>query len=225
MVISPGNEEPPRPAEEPPGPAGSPRPDEDAPGATEPAGPDEQPRPAEVPRPAEPREPSGVPRPRFPGSARAPRKGGAARRRRPRRESALVWWAVFAVWAGAAWWQRSWRLALLGLLLWCLYQFLLVPTICRVMTRQGYSCREPVRGRLFACRVEHQRVKNGGLWRVIGMNDPFRRPAEPGSERETGQIVVSPAVRGRLSQIDRTMILLAAAGTLVTIAGMIYGYS
>lgn len=193
------------------------------------------------------------------------RKSAMGRRRRRRRESALVWWGAFAVLAVGAYLLHSWRVALIGLLAWCLYEFLLVPTICRVMTRQGFSCREPVRGRLFACTSRHQQVKNDGLWRLVGMRNPFRgrspqRPA-PGAadgrvpdaaptaggmsdptgtvpprspdgrapsgranERDTGVVVFSPAVRGRLAQADRVLILLAAAGTVVTIVGMVYGF-
>jgi ferric-dicitrate binding protein FerR (iron transport regulator) len=153
------------------------------------------------------------------------KRGEPGRRRRRRRESALVWWALFAAWAVLAWWLWSWRLALLGLLAWCLYQLMLVPTVCRVMTRQGFSCRERARGRLFACLAEHQQVKNDALWRLVGMRTRFRGKAEPDPNRETGQVVVSPAVRGRLAQVDRLMILLAAAGTLVTVVGMVYGYT
>ncbi|GLW65332.1 hypothetical protein Arub01_35760 [Actinomadura rubrobrunea] len=152
------------------------------------------------------------------------RKGAAGRRRRRRRESALVWWGVFAALAAAAAWWRSWRLALLALLLWCLYELVLVPTVCRVATRKGLSCREPARGRLFACTPRHQEVKNDALWRLVGLRNPARRPSAPDPNRETGVLVVSPAVRGRLGQADRALILLAAAGTLVTIAGMVYGF-
>ena len=159
------------------------------------------------------------------GGPRQHRRGEPGRRRRRRRESALVWWALFAAWAALALWLWSWRLALLGLLGWCLYQLMLVPTMCRVMTRQGFSCRERARGRLFACRPEHQQVKNDALWRLVGIRNPFRRPSEPDPDRETGQVVVSPAVRGRLAQVDRVMLLLAAAGTLVTIVGMVYGFT
>jgi hypothetical protein len=146
----------------------------------------------------------------------------------------MVWWAAFALWAVAVVWFWSWRLAALGLLVWCLYQFLLVPTLCRIMTRQGAACMEPVRGRLFACRVEHQRLKTGALWRLAGLTDPFMRRSEPvrpdpnqetGSNRETGQVVVSPAIRGRLDPRDRLLIVLAAAGTLVTTLVMIYSYA
>ncbi|MFI0450813.1 hypothetical protein [Actinomadura sp. 6N118] len=152
------------------------------------------------------------------------KKGARGLRRRRRRESALVWWGGFAVLLLAAWWFRSWRLALIGLLLWCLYQFLLVPTICRVMTRQGYSCREPARGRLFACGAAHQSVKNDAVWRLAGLRNPFRKRPAPNAERETGVLVVSSEVRGRLAQTDRGLIILAALGTAVTIVGMVYGF-
>jgi hypothetical protein len=166
--------------------------------------------------------------PPFPNEpAPQKRKGGTGSRRRPRRESALVWWAAFALWAVAVAWFWSWRLALLGLLLWCLYQFLLVPTLCRIMTRQGAACTEPVRGRLFACRKEHQQLKNAALWRLAGLKDPFRKKTgtQPDPNRETGQVVVSPAIRGRLDPRDRTLIVLAAAGTLAVVIVMIYSYT
>ncbi|MEU6036260.1 hypothetical protein ABZ801_12700 [Actinomadura sp. NPDC047616] len=152
------------------------------------------------------------------------RKSATGRRRRRRRESALVWWGAFAVLLVAAGWWRSWRLALLALLLWCLYELVLVPTICRVATRQGYSCREPARGRLFACSSGHQQVKTDALWRLVGLRNPLRRPPKADPNRETGTLIVSPAVRGRLAQADRALILLAALGTLVTIAGVVYGF-
>ncbi|ACY96251.1 hypothetical protein Tcur_0656 [Thermomonospora curvata DSM 43183] len=162
--------------------------------------------------------------PRPDGGRPAPRRSGPGRRRRPGRESALVWWAAFALLLGAAWWLRSWRLALLTLLLWCGYEFLLVPTICRVSTRQGFSCREPVRGRLFACTPAHQEVKTDALWRLVGLSNPFRKKRAPDPNRTTGKVVFSPKVRGRLAQADRAVILLACAGTLVTVVGMVYGF-
>ncbi|MFC9973710.1 hypothetical protein ACFVH6_22720 [Spirillospora sp. NPDC127200] len=154
----------------------------------------------------------------------AGKKGTMGRRRRRRRESALLWWALFAGIAAAAWWFGSWRLALVGLALWCLYEFVLVPTVCRVMTRQGYSCREPARGRLFACAEPHQRIKSDAVWRLVGLRAPFRRATGPDPNRETGVVLVSPKVRGRLSQTDRLMIFAAALGTAVTLAGMVYGF-
>ncbi|GGV20249.1 hypothetical protein GCM10010182_47630 [Actinomadura cremea] len=157
-------------------------------------------------------------RPRPP----AARKGGA--RRRPRRESALVWWAGFAALAVAGLWQGSWRVALVGLLGWCLYQFALVPTLCRVLTPQGYACAERARGRLFACGPEHQRVKNGALWRLAGR----RRGADRDGHRDvhdgTGVVVVSGDVRGRLAAADRALLLLAAAGTIAAVAAIISGF-
>jgi hypothetical protein len=146
------------------------------------------------------------------------------RRRRRWRESALVWWAGFGLLLATAWWLGSWRVALLTLLLWCGYEFLLVPTVCRVMPREGFSCREPVRGRLFACTPAHQQVKTDALWRLVGLHNPFRRRTAPDPNRQTGTVVYSPKVRGRLAQADRTVILLASAGTVVTIVGMVYGF-
>lgn len=150
-------------------------------------------------------------------------------RRRPRRESALVWWVLFAAFAGFAWWLQSWRIALLGLLAWCLYQFMLVPTMCRILSQQGAACTERTRGRLFACGPDHQRLRNDALWRLAGLRNPFQKePAEPPrpprEDGETGVVVVSPDLRGRLTLFDRALILLAAAGTVVVVVGTIYGF-
>ncbi|TMQ94164.1 hypothetical protein ETD83_24415 [Actinomadura soli] len=151
----------------------------------------------------------------------AARKGA---RRLPRRESALVWWALFAAIAGVALWLQSWRVALLGLLTWCLYQFVLVPTLCRVLKREGYPCAERVRGRLFACGPAHQQLKNDALWRLIGLRNPFQKGDEDDDDPETGGVVHSPDVRGRLTPADRVLILLAGLGTVATLIGMIYGF-
>ncbi|WUH98077.1 hypothetical protein OHR68_31930 [Spirillospora sp. NBC_00431] len=148
----------------------------------------------------------------------AARKGA---RRLPRRESALVWWAAFAAFAVAAWWTGSWRVALFGLLTWCLYEFLLVPTLCRVLKRQGHPCAERVRGRLFACGPSHQRLKTDALWRLVGLRNPFQKHTD---DAETGGVVHSPDVRGRLTQADRVLIPLAALGTVATLIGTIYGF-
>jgi ferric-dicitrate binding protein FerR (iron transport regulator) len=144
-------------------------------------------------------------------------------RRRPRRESALVWWALFAAFAGFAWWLQSWRVALLGLLAWCLYQFTLVPTLCRILSQQGAACTERTRGRLFACGAEHQRLRNDALWRLAGLRNPFQKEPPP-DESETGVVVVSSDVRGRLPLLDRALVLLAAAGTIAVLVGTVYGF-
>lgn len=149
---------------------------------------------------------------------RAARRGT---RRRPRRESALVWWALFAALGGVAWWLHSWRVALLVLLGWCFYQFAVVPAACRVSTRQGAVCTERTRGRLFACCPGHQRLRNDALWRLAGRRAPFRK-RPPREEDEAG--AASPDVRGRLALSDRLLILLAAAGTITVLAGLVHGF-
>ncbi|TYB40921.1 hypothetical protein [Actinomadura chibensis] len=148
----------------------------------------------------------------------ASRKGA---RRLPRRESALVWWALFAAFAGVALWLHSWRIALLGLLTWCLYQFLLVPTLCRVLKVQGHPCTKRVRGRLFACGPAHQQLKSDALWRLVWLRNPFQKGDV---EHEPGGVVYSSDVRGRLTPVDRTLIVLALLGTIGTLVGMVYGF-
>jgi hypothetical protein len=151
-------------------------------------------------------------------------KGKTGRRRRRRREPAFAWWIVFAAISAAAWLAGSWRVALLLLLLWCLYEFCLVPTVCGIATRQDFACVEPVRGRLFACTPAHQRVKNDALWRLVGLRNPFRGPQVAEPDRTTGVLVVSPPVRARLTQTDRIVLLLAGFGTLVTVVGTVLDY-
>ncbi|HEX6471667.1 MAG TPA: hypothetical protein VF069_21385 [Streptosporangiaceae bacterium] len=162
----------------------------------------------------------------VPGQDRAlpppPPSEEARTRRRRWREPVQAWWALFAVLGLAAVLARSWRLALLGLLLWCLYEFCLVPTRCRVLTRQGYSCVEPVRGRLFACARRHQQIKNDALWRLAGLRNPFRRLAPPPDpHRTTGVLVVSPRIRGRLENGDRIVLAAASVITLAAIVGIV----
>jgi hypothetical protein len=145
------------------------------------------------------------------------------RRRRQWRESVYVWWAVFAVLGVVAVLTKSWRVALLGLLLWCPYEFCLIPTTCRVMTRQGYTCGEPVRGRLFACGRRHQQIKNDALWRLAGLPNPFRKlsPPRPDPNRTTGVLVVSPPVRGRLVSSDRIVLTVASLIAVATVVAIL----
>ena len=145
------------------------------------------------------------------------------RRRRRTREPGYVWWIAFAGLGVAALLLASWRLALFGVLLWSLYELTLIPTVCRVMTRQGFVCHEPVRGRLYACSPPHQQVKNDAMWRTVGLRNPFRRAPVVDPNRDTGVVVYSPAVRARLAQNDRIMLGLAAVGTLAATAGALIG--
>jgi hypothetical protein len=145
------------------------------------------------------------------------------RRRRRWREPGYVWWIALGALLVAAMLLDSWRLALMTLLVWSLYEISLIPTVCRVMTRQGFACHEPVRGRVFACSSTHQRVKNDALWRAAGLPNPFRKAAAPDPNRDTGVVVYSPAVRARLSSNERIILSLAGAGTLIATAGAVLG--
>lgn len=145
------------------------------------------------------------------------------RRRRRWREWRYAWWTGIAALLIVAVLLRSWRVGLLALLVWCLYEFALIPTLCRVMTREGFSCHEPIRGRLFACRPEHQRVKNDGLWRLVGMSNPFHRRVTGDPNRDTGVVVYSPTTRAHLAQNDRTILMLAGVGAFISLVGAIWG--
>lgn len=151
------------------------------------------------------------------------RDGSMGRRRRSWREPVYVWWAGFALLGAIAGTTRSWRLLLLALLLWCLYEFALIPTACRMMTRQGASCREPARGRLFGCSPEHQRLKNEGLRRLVGLRPRRREEPAPDPNRDTGVVVWSPESRGRLHSDDRAMIITACTATVIVLLGTLYG--
>ena len=145
------------------------------------------------------------------------------RRRRREREPVYIWWIAIGGLMVAAVVLGTWRLALLGVLAWCLYEFSLNPTVCRVMTRQGFACHEPVRGRLFACSASHQRVKNDAVWRAFGLPNPFSRSTSHDPNRDTGVVVYSPAVRARLAQNDRIVLTLAGLGSLAAILIAVIG--
>ncbi|GLY83664.1 hypothetical protein [Actinoallomurus iriomotensis] len=145
------------------------------------------------------------------------------RRRRRWREPVYVWWVAIAALMLASVLLSAWRLALLALLMWCVYEFALNPTVCRVMTRQGFACHEPVRGRLFACSSAHQRVKNDAIWRAAGLPNPFARATPHDPNRDTGVVVYSPAVRARLAQNDRIILTIAGVVGLVVILTAVVG--
>ncbi|HZE31326.1 MAG TPA: hypothetical protein VE198_07800 [Actinoallomurus sp.] len=145
------------------------------------------------------------------------------RRRRREREPVYIWWIAIGGLMVAAVVLGTWRLALLGVLAWCLYEFSLNPTVCRVMTRQGFACHEPVRGRLFACSASHQRVKNDAVWRAFGLPNPFSRSTSHDPNRDTGVVVYSPAVRARLAQNDRIVLTAAGVASLVGIIVAVLG--
>ncbi len=145
------------------------------------------------------------------------------RRRRRWREPGYVWWIGFVVAGAAAVLVHSWRVGLLTLLVWSLYELSLTPILCRITTREGLSCHEPVRGRAFACSAAHQQVKNEALWGAAGIRNPFRRAPAFDPNRDTGVVVYAPEVRGRLPENDRTILALAALGTVVSIIGAVVG--
>lgn len=142
------------------------------------------------------------------------------RRRRRGREPGYVWWGGFVVLLVAAALATSWRLALIAVAAWCLYQFSLNPTVCRIRTREGHVCDRPVRGRLFACSPEHQGLKNDALWGATGLRNPFSRPT---ASETTDVMVYSPPVRASLAQDELIILGFAALGTVASIVGMVVG--
>lgn len=160
----------------------------------------------------------------FSSSGReAARDGQMGRRRRRGREPAYVWWSAFGALLIVAAVMASWRLALITLGVWCLYELSLNPTICRIRTREGHTCDRRVRGRLYACCDSHQELKNDALWTAAGLHNPFRRPVEADPNRDTGVVVFSPSVRARVSQDDLVVLGLAALGTIAVVIGMVVG--
>lgn len=145
------------------------------------------------------------------------------RRRRRWREPGYLWWIAIVGLLVAAVLLSTWRLALLGILVWSLYELSLNPTVCRVMTRQGFACHEPVRGRLYACSPAHQRVKTDSVWRAFGLPNPFSRPTDQDPNRDTGVVVYSPAVRARLAQNDRIVVTIAIAAAVIALLGAVIG--
>lgn len=140
------------------------------------------------------------------------------------REPVLVWWVVFAGLALFALAKSSWRVLLFLLALWCCYEVALVPLRCRVRPNGGEICPKPVRGRAFGCAKTHQEIKNDALWRLAGLSgNPFRKQPIADPNRDTGELVWSPIQRGTMDPSDRGVLILAALGTLVTIAGTAFG--
>lgn len=157
-----------------------------------------------------------------------PRKPSAPPRKSPRRRTdrdfeQVAWWALFAALVTYGAFMPNWRVLLFTLLLWSFYEFCLVRTRCRVKTRQGFECVEPVRGRVFAHDARHQDIKNDGLWNLIGRANPRYTPRISEPNRDTGVVLVAPRVRHRLDKNDRYLIYLAAAGTVISLIGMLWG--
>lgn len=150
-----------------------------------------------------------------------PRK--ASRPKISRDVEQIAWWLLFAVLVTVGLVTWTWRLLLLTLLLWSFYELCLVRTRCRVKTRQGFECVEPVRGRVFAHDKRHQNVKNDGLWQLIGRTNPHYTPRISEPNRDTGVVLVAPRIRHRLDKTDRYILYLAALGTVVSLIGMLWG--
>lgn len=158
-----------------------------------------------------------------PRKTSSPSARKATRPRVSRDVEQIAWWLMFAVLTAIGVFTWNWRLLLFTLLLWSFYEFCLVRTRCRVKTRQGFECVEPVRGRLFAHDERHQGPKNDGLWMLIGRKNPYYKPSISEPNRDTGVVLVSSRVRGRLDPQDRLIIYLATLGTVVALAGMFWG--
>jgi hypothetical protein len=174
------------------------------------------------------------------------RKGTMGTRGLPLREPAWVWWIIFAGLTVISWLAWSWRGPLFVLVLWCLYEFVLIPTRCNISPRDGFVCADPVRGRLFACTPGHQRLKTDQLFRLFRLANPIHKPPVSDPSRATGEIVWAPHMREQhpappqqppqppiskapgkarriLAQTDERMILLTAVATIVVVAGMAFG--
>jgi hypothetical protein len=123
------------------------------------------------------------------------RKGTMGTRGLPVREPAWAWWILFAGLTVISWLAWSWRGPLCVLALWCLYEFVLIPTRCNISPRDGYVCADPVRGRLFACTPSHQRLKTDQLFRLFRLANPVHKPVAPDPNRATGEIVWAPHMR------------------------------
>ncbi|GAA3223444.1 hypothetical protein [Actinocorallia longicatena] len=149
--------------------------------------------------------------------------GASGSPRRRRDVEPLAWWTLFAVLVGIGVYTQNWRLLLVALLVWSFYEIALVPTVCGISTRSGQFCAEPVRGRAFGHDPRHQKVKNDGLWALIGMNNPFHKAQGDGSPRDTGTHVAGTRRRTELVVKDRALLTLAGIGTIVALGGMLWG--
>jgi hypothetical protein len=143
--------------------------------------------------------------------------------KRGRSQAHLAWWTGMAAVAATAAYAGTWRMWALAVLAWSMYELCFCPTTCGVAIRDGTACRNPARGRLFACTgvTTHQHLKTDALWHLPGQQNPLtrlRKPAGAGAPaaHRKAPLTPSPAEHGYVERNQRVMAYLAVASVVVT---------
>jgi hypothetical protein len=137
--------------------------------------------------------------------------------RRTRGPARPAWWTGIAALAALALYAGTWRMWALTVLVWCMYELCFCPTRCGVSAREDAPCRNPVRGRLFACGdvAGHQQLKTDALW----LRNPLTRlrlthgDGVAAAHRKT-PLTPSPAEQGDVEPNQRIMAYVAVVGVL-----------
>lgn len=137
-----------------------------------------------------------------------------------KRTQKWLWWCGIATVGAAALYVGTWRMWALTVLTWSMYELCFCPTTCGVTAREGRPCRNPARGRLYACTKVpgHQQIKTDALWRLTG--SPLARlrvtsgQDVPAAHRK---VPLTPAEQGSVEPGQRFMAYLAVVTVLATI--------
>jgi hypothetical protein len=112
----------------------------------------------------------------------------------------------------------------LAVLTWSMYELCFCPTTCAVAIREATPCRNPTRGRLFACTEvpAHQHLKTDALWHLPGHHNPLTRlrptPSDgaPAAAHRKAPLTPSPSEHGYVEPTQRLMAYLAVIGLIAT---------
>jgi hypothetical protein len=145
---------------------------------------------------------------------------GAAMLKGMRSRVHLAWWTGFTALGAAAAYAGTWRLWALTVLAWSTYELCFCPTTCGVTTQESGPCRNPARGRMFACLgvPGHQRLKTEALWRLTGRLSTLPRPrarARRAAHRKA-PLTPAPAEVVYIQPNQRVLAYLAVTGVVVT---------
>jgi hypothetical protein len=136
----------------------------------------------------------------------------------------LAWWTGITALGAAAAYTGTWRLWALTVLAWSTYELCFCPTTCGVTTHESGPCRNPARGRMFACLgvPGHQRLKTEALWRLTGhlstlpRSRPGARPRARRAAHRKAPLTPAPVEQVYIQPNQRVLTYLAVTGVVVT---------
>ena len=130
----------------------------------------------------------------------------------------LAWWTGITALGATAAYAGTWRLWALTVLAWSTYQLCFCPTTCGVATHEGGPCRNPARGRMYACQTApgHQRLKTDALWGLTGHLHRLPRPRSRRAAHRKSSLTPSMVEHGYIHPNQRVLTYLAVTGAVVT---------